>query len=78
MSSTATSAATTSASAAPAPQRGTCVEGFWALRLDHDGGLMPCLLRSDLRMDLKALLDDPDRLAAAVAGHIAAFTEGTL
>lgn len=60
------------------PQRGTCVEGFWALRLDHDGGLMPCLLRSDLRMDLKALLDDPDRLAAAVAGHIAAFTEGTL
>lgn len=29
-------------------------------------------------MDLKDHLDAPDQLAAAVAGHIAAFTEGTL
>ncbi|MEV5506955.1 radical SAM protein [Streptomyces orinoci] len=60
------------------PQRPKCVEGFWALRLDHDGGLMPCLLRRDLRMDLKNVLDDPGRLAAVVADHVAAFTEGTL
>ncbi|MGI5337346.1 radical SAM protein [Streptomyces sp. CA-181903] len=60
------------------PLRSQCVEGFWALRLDHDGGLQPCLLRGDLRKDIKDLLNDPARLAAAVARHIAAFTEGTL
>ncbi len=60
------------------PLRPRCVEGFWALRVDHDGGLQPCLLRDDLRLDLKELLADPQRLAAAVAGHITAFTEGTL
>jgi GTP 3',8-cyclase len=58
--------------------RPKCVEGLWALRVDHDGGLQPCLLREDLRMDLKPYLDDPDQLAAAVAQHITAFTEGTL
>lgn len=60
------------------PVRPKCVEGFWALRVDHAGGLQPCLLRDDLRLDLKPLLADPDRLAAAVARHITAFTEGTL
>ncbi|MGO4748540.1 radical SAM protein [Streptomyces sp. 2MCAF27] len=60
------------------PVRPKCVEGFWALRVDHDGGLQPCLLREDLRLDLKPLLDDPARLAKCVAGHITAFTEGTL
>ncbi|RSO41849.1 radical SAM protein [Streptomyces sp. WAC 06725] len=60
------------------PLRPQCVEGFWALRVDHDGGLQPCLLREDLRLDLKELLADPQQLAAAVAGHITAFTEGTL
>ncbi|MFB6814244.1 radical SAM protein [Streptomyces sp. NPDC056347] len=58
--------------------RPQCVEGLWALRVDHDGGLQPCLLREDLRMDLKPYLDDPDQLAAAVARHVTAFTEGTL
>ncbi|EMF02385.1 radical SAM protein [Streptomyces mobaraensis NBRC 13819 = DSM 40847] len=58
--------------------RSRCVEGFWALRLDHDGGLQPCLLRGDLRADVKDLLHDPVRLAEAVARHVAAFTEGTL
>ncbi|MEU5026018.1 radical SAM protein [Streptomyces milbemycinicus] len=60
------------------PLRMKCVEGFWALRVDHDGGVQPCLLREDLRMDVKELLADPTRLAEAVAGHITAFTEGIL
>ncbi|MEV0633798.1 radical SAM protein [Streptomyces sp. NPDC050619] len=60
------------------PLRSQCVEGFWALRVDHDGGLQPCLLREDLRLDLKPLLDHPARLAEVVAGHVTAFTEGTL
>lgn len=62
----------------PCPMRIKCVEGFWALRVDHDGGLQPCLLRDDLRLDLKPLLSDPARLAEAVAGHVALFTEGAL
>jgi GTP 3',8-cyclase len=60
------------------PIRTKCVEGFWALRFDHDGGLQPCLLRDDLRLDLKELLAVPRRLTEAVAGHITSFTEGTL
>jgi cyclic pyranopterin phosphate synthase len=60
------------------PLRAKCVEGFWALRVDHDGGVQPCLLRGDLRLDVKELLADPTRLAEAVAGHITSFTEGTL
>ncbi|MGW4731866.1 radical SAM protein [Streptomyces shenzhenensis] len=60
------------------PRRADCVEGFWALRLDHNGGLQPCLLREDLRLDLAPLLPDPDRLADNVASHVTAFTEGTL
>jgi len=62
----------------PCPRRAECVEGFWALRLDHNGGLQPCLLRDDLRLDLAPLLTDPDRLVDKTASHIAAFTEGTL
>lgn len=63
------------------PVRPQCIEGFWALRLDHAGGLMPCLLREDLRLDLNPLLDyvdAPAAIAATVAAHVAAFTEGTL
>ncbi|WP_327253377.1 radical SAM protein [Streptomyces sp. NBC_01244] len=60
------------------PVRPKCVEGFWALRADHAGGLQPCLLRDDLRLDIKHLLDDPARLAEALAGHVTAFTEGVL
>ncbi|UGQ10585.1 radical SAM protein [Yinghuangia sp. ASG 101] len=59
------------------PLRTKCVEGFWALRVDHAGGLQPCLLRDDLRLDLTSLLTNPRQLAAAVAAHVAAFTEGT-
>lgn len=58
--------------------RDRCVEGFWALRVDHGGGVQPCLLRDDLRLDISGLLDDPARLAPVVARHVAAFTEGTL
>lgn len=60
------------------PLRATCVEGFWALRLDHAGGIQPCLLRDDLRMDLRPLLSEPSAITTAVAHHVAAFTEGTL
>ncbi|MEZ0089983.1 radical SAM protein [Streptacidiphilus sp. EB129] len=60
------------------PVRAKCVEGFWALRTDHSGGLQPCLLRDDLRLHLIPLLDNPQALAAAVGQHVAAFTEGTL
>ncbi|MBH5334026.1 radical SAM protein [Streptomyces pactum] len=60
------------------PVRKRCVEGFWALRLGHDGGLQPCLLREDLRMHVTDLLHDPQRLAEAVADHVTAFTEGVL
>lgn len=62
------------------PIKPQCVEGFWALRLDHAGGLMPCLLREDLRLDLAPLLSEQGGPAAAraVARHVAAFTEGTL
>ncbi|MDV9169142.1 radical SAM protein [Streptomyces sp. W16] len=60
------------------PRRAHCVEGFWALRLDHNGGLQPCLLRDDLRLDLVPLLPAPDRIVNNVAGHVTAFTEGTL
>lgn len=60
------------------PLRAKCVEGFWALRVDHDGGVQPCLLRDDLRMDVKELLADPRRLTEAVARHITSFTEGVL
>ncbi|WP_055528143.1 radical SAM protein [Streptomyces alboniger] len=60
------------------PVRAKCVEGFWALRIDHGGGLQPCLLRDDLRLDLNPLLAAPDRLAAAIGRHTTAFTEGTL
>ncbi|MEU9662692.1 radical SAM protein [Streptomyces chartreusis] len=60
------------------PRRVDCVEGFWALRLDHNGGLQPCLLREDLRLDLKRLLPVPGRLVDNVASHVTAFTEGTL
>ncbi|WP_369185822.1 radical SAM protein [Streptomyces sp. Y1] len=63
------------------PLRPQCVEGFWALRLDHAGGLQPCLLRDNLRLDLTTMLaaaDAPVAIATAVAGHVASFTEGTL
>ena len=57
------------------PVKPVCVEGFWALRLNHDGALSPCLLREDLRLDL---VHTDASAAATVAAHIAAFTEGTL
>ena len=60
------------------PVRSKCVEGFWALRVDHGGGVQPCLLREDLRLDVNDLTGEPVRLAETVAGHVAAFTEGTL
>jgi GTP 3',8-cyclase len=60
------------------PVKPKCVEGFWSLRVDHAGGIQPCLLRDDLRMDIRPLLGDPKAIPAAVARHVSAFTEGTL
>ncbi|MFF9489159.1 radical SAM protein [Streptomyces sp. NPDC014676] len=60
------------------PLRPQCVEGFWALRMDHNGGVQPCLLRDDLRLNVTDLLSDPERLVSTVAEHITSFTEGTL
>lgn len=60
------------------PVRNQCVEGFWALRVDHAGGVQPCLLRDDLRLKVNHLLDDPVALTHAVAHHIDAFTQGVL
>ncbi|WP_299535352.1 radical SAM protein [uncultured Streptomyces sp.] len=59
------------------PLRAQCVEGFWALRLDHAGGVQPCLLREDLRLDVKDYVHDVGQLVHRVADHVAAFTEGT-
>jgi cyclic pyranopterin phosphate synthase len=42
------------------PLRPSCVEGFWALRLDHAGLLAPCLLRDDLRLNLAPYLRTKD------------------
>ena len=60
------------------PLRARCVEGFWALRVDHAGGVQPCLLRDDLRLDVNDLLAAPAHLAETVADHVTSFTEGTL
>ncbi|MGQ4514158.1 radical SAM protein [Streptomyces sp. DW26H14] len=60
------------------PVRRQCVEGMWALRMDHAGGIQPCLLREDLRLDVRPVLDDMDELAGAIARHLSGFTEGTL
>ena len=60
------------------PVKDECVEGFWALRLEAAGSIRPCLLRDDLRLDVRAHLRDPDALASAISRHIEAFTEGTL
>ncbi|MFF4051945.1 radical SAM protein [Streptomyces chartreusis] len=60
------------------PVKPQCVEGFWSLRVDHAGGIQPCLLRDDLRMDIRPLLTTPHRIPATVAQHVSAFTEGTL
>ena len=63
---------------ATCPQRPRCTEGFWALRLDSAGTLVPCLLRPDLRLDITAAAGDPAALTAAVSAHLDAFTEGML
>ncbi|WP_217140219.1 radical SAM protein [Streptomyces sp. AC627_RSS907] len=60
------------------PLKPRCVEGFWSLRMDHAGGVQPCLLRDDLRLDLRLLLAEQANTASAIARHLSAFTEGTL
>lgn len=63
---------------ATCPVKDACVEGFWALRLEASGSIRPCLLREDLRLDVRDHLGDADALAEALARHLDAFTEGTL
>ncbi|MFI6423278.1 radical SAM protein [Streptomyces sp. NPDC050842] len=60
------------------PVRPQCVEGFWALRMDHAGGIQPCLLRTDLRLSTILRRDDPEAVMESVARHVASFTDGTL
>ncbi|MFB6552170.1 radical SAM protein [Streptomyces sp. NPDC056405] len=60
------------------PLKPRCVEGFWSLRMDHAGGVQPCLLRDDLRLDLRLLLAEQANTASVIARHLSAFTEGTL
>ncbi|MET7727513.1 radical SAM protein [Streptomyces mirabilis] len=60
------------------PLKPRCVEGFWSLRMDHAGGIQPCLLRDDLRLDIRPHLRHGNGVAPALARHLAAFTEGTL
>lgn len=60
------------------PVRDKCVEGFWALRVDHAGGVQPCLLRGDLRLTVTDHVDDAAALTRAVATHIDAFPQGVL
>lgn len=60
------------------PVQDACVEGFWAVRLEAAGSIRPCLLREDLRLDVREQLGDPTALTVALARHLDAFTEGTL
>lgn len=60
------------------PARLQCIEGFWALRLDSAGAIAPCLLRTDLRLDVTPYSNDPSALLTAVSDHLDAFAEGTL
>jgi GTP 3',8-cyclase len=60
------------------PLQPTCIEGFWALRLDTAGTLAPCLLRPNLRLDITPHTSTPATLVEAVSAHLDAFTEGTL
>ncbi|MET9061938.1 radical SAM protein [Streptomyces antibioticus] len=60
------------------PLKPRCVEGFWSLRLDHAGGVQPCLLRDDLRLDVRPHLAQQHDIASVVARHLTSFTEGTL
>ncbi|SDF85470.1 hypothetical protein SAMN04488542_118101 [Fontibacillus panacisegetis] len=37
------------------PLKSSCVEGFWSIRVDPEGFAQPCLLRTDLRIDISEL-----------------------
>ncbi|QKG84445.1 hypothetical protein GXN76_08125 [Kroppenstedtia pulmonis] len=56
--------------------KNACVEGFWAIRVDPEGYAQPCLLRNDLRTDLKAYLGNQKQLEEFLPLWIAAFTKG--
>jgi cyclic pyranopterin phosphate synthase len=60
------------------PARTRCTEGFWALRVDSSGTLIPGLLRPDLRLDILPHITDPARLAAMIDAHLDSFADGTL
>ncbi|MBA9084962.1 cyclic pyranopterin phosphate synthase [Fontibacillus solani] len=58
------------------PLKSSCVEGFWSIRVDPEGFAQPCLLRSDLRIDLKPLIHDPESLKKFIPLWIGAFMKG--
>lgn len=63
---------------ASCPVKAECVEGFWALRLEAAGSILPCLLRRDLELDVRSLFADPAQLAGSIGRHVDAFVEGRL
>ncbi|RCX21603.1 cyclic pyranopterin phosphate synthase [Fontibacillus phaseoli] len=58
------------------PVKSSCVEGFWSIRVDPEGFAQPCLLRSDLRIDLKPLIREPKKLKEFIPLWIGSFMKG--
>ncbi|WP_127531614.1 radical SAM protein [Paenibacillus kobensis] len=52
-----------------------CVEGFYAIRVDPEGFALPCLLRNDLKLDLKEL--EKESLKEVLPRWIGSFMNGT-
>lgn len=56
--------------------RTACVEGFWSIRVDPEGYAQPCLLRNDLRVDLKPYLQKEGDLESFIPLWVGAFMKG--
>ncbi|MFB5268665.1 radical SAM protein [Paenibacillus enshidis] len=56
--------------------RSACIEGFWSIRVDPEGYAQPCLLRTDLRVDLKPHLQKEGDLESFIPLWIGAFMKG--
>lgn len=59
------------------PVRKNCVEGFWAIRVDSAGFAQPCLLRDDLKFDLKPYIKDSPALKEVLPQWIGSLMSGT-
>ncbi|OXM17268.1 radical SAM protein [Paenibacillus herberti] len=58
------------------PLRSACVEGFWSICVDPEGFAQPCLLRNDLRIDLKPYLQNEGDLENFIPLWVGAFMKG--